>query len=676
MEPLRWLFEIRDAMTSPLRNMTRALRDARGGLREVDASLEPVETGFTGLLMKGARVAKSIMGITFAVVALGRAAMFLGGLGFFKEIPKVFAAFKAGGIRGGFAEGGAALGRMGDTFLDRIGLARSSAGQLGNRLAEAFRNMRPAAVRALKIGAGLAVAGLAAYGLFKGLQSVLSVSLRISTAIADWTRRFGEAVLQARLMRERTTFGLTLLTGSRGAASAVMEEARELSEFLGTDLHETVAGIQDLMVRGFSQRASTSIFQAMADLRAISPRPVDTSRILLAIGQIQQAGRLQGDELNQLAESGLPLDAIRRRMAANLNTTVSELRSLQSAGRISSDVAIRSIMEGISDVTGGPLGEAGREFSFTLPGMLDRLRQTPTRVFDAIAARSDGAFGRVNEMLRELLGLLDTNSAGFQRIIEVGVAGFDMLVEGLRTAWEFGRVFFEGLAEGFGADPGATGADALSEVREALVSLRSNPEALRSIRMIGEAFAAAAITAGVLLRAIAPIVIAFHAAYYQGAATVARISAKFVEMQINAFSWGRDMIAGLVSGIQSGLEMLRSAVATVANTVTGGIAGALEIHSPSRVMMELGEMTGAGFVAGLTASMPELGGVAAPAPELGPGASAAAAAAGGAGGMQVNLNIEVSVQGGDPNAGEAIADQIRAAVVAMFAQLEVEGGVG
>lgn len=62
---------------------------------------------------------------------------------------------------------------------------------------------------------------------------------------------------------------------------------------------------------------------------------------------------------------------------------------------------------------------------------------------------------------------------------------------------------------------------------------------------------------------------------------------------------GKSIIQGLVDGIKNMLGAVGDAVKGIADKVTGGIRKALDINSPSRVMEDMGEYTGAGFAKGI-----------------------------------------------------------------------------
>ncbi|WP_394136856.1 phage tail tape measure protein [Cytobacillus oceanisediminis] len=70
---------------------------------------------------------------------------------------------------------------------------------------------------------------------------------------------------------------------------------------------------------------------------------------------------------------------------------------------------------------------------------------------------------------------------------------------------------------------------------------------------------------------------------------------------IDLFSIGSDIIQGLIDGIVSKVGAVASAIKDVTSAITGKIKSILDIHSPSRVMMELGGYTTEGLEEGILA---------------------------------------------------------------------------
>jgi TP901 family phage tail tape measure protein len=151
------------------------------------------------------------------------------------------------------------------------------------------------------------------------------------------------------------------------------------------------------------------------------------------------------------------------------------------------------------------------------------------------------------------------------------------------------------------------------------------------------------------------------------------------------FNAGANIIQGLVSGITSRIAAVRDAVGEVASSSIGWFKEKLGIHSPSRVFAELGGYVGEGAAQGIAGSsglvrnaalgmaaatlvpmgamalpmggmlpMPDMAGMAAPAPVGG------AAAGGGASTYIINITVQ----------GNAKGDEIGAAVRAEIERLE------
>lgn len=69
---------------------------------------------------------------------------------------------------------------------------------------------------------------------------------------------------------------------------------------------------------------------------------------------------------------------------------------------------------------------------------------------------------------------------------------------------------------------------------------------------------------------------------------------------------GQSIVRGLINGINSMLGSLHAAAQRAANAVTSTVKGALGIHSPSRVMAEVGANIVQGMSMGMAATMPSL----------------------------------------------------------------------
>ena len=69
---------------------------------------------------------------------------------------------------------------------------------------------------------------------------------------------------------------------------------------------------------------------------------------------------------------------------------------------------------------------------------------------------------------------------------------------------------------------------------------------------------------------------------------------------------GRDIISGLINGITERIGALTEKINSVKNTIVGGLKNALQVHSPSKVTMELGTFVTEGLAIGMQAELPTL----------------------------------------------------------------------
>ncbi|STZ55597.1 Phage-related protein [Moraxella lacunata] len=80
---------------------------------------------------------------------------------------------------------------------------------------------------------------------------------------------------------------------------------------------------------------------------------------------------------------------------------------------------------------------------------------------------------------------------------------------------------------------------------------------------------------------------------------VADIVGEFKGLGAKLKQVGMEAIQGLIEGIASKFDAVKRKVGEIANYIPSGMRKILDIHSPSRVMRELGAWAGEGFVLGV-----------------------------------------------------------------------------
>lgn len=123
---------------------------------------------------------------------------------------------------------------------------------------------------------------------------------------------------------------------------------------------------------------------------------------------------------------------------------------------------------------------------------------------------------------------------------------------------------------------------------------------------------------------------------------------------INLFEIGKNIIDGLINGIGSMANAVVDKVKDIGNSITDKVKGILGIHSPSRVMMELGYYTGEGLALGIAGTRETVegateevagGSVAAASSTPSPSLSPARTAGGGQRNINIKVDVPVTIQG-------------------------------
>ena len=174
---------------------------------------------------------------------------------------------------------------------------------------------------------------------------------------------------------ERINKQFLALTGNIDDTNQLLAQVKQFAKETPFDL----VGVADL-AKGFLA-IKTPVDQvlprvkAIADAVALTGGGVDSlDRIQRAIGQIVSTGKLQGDELNQLAEN-LPGLNIRQILADQLTGgNVQELTRLQEAGELSAEAVVNGLITGLA--SDPRLAGASADLAKTLSGRVANLKES------------------------------------------------------------------------------------------------------------------------------------------------------------------------------------------------------------------------------------------------------------------------------------------------------------
>lgn len=308
------------------------------------------------------------------------------------------------------------------------------------------KSTRRLALESERAGPALNFMAKASGRLLGGLASIAVTGVKVAAAFgAIGSALFVKKLVEVANFSQKSATAFTLLTGSAEKGELAMSRARATARELGLSVIDTTKTFQKLIAQQFSLGEAEQLTRMIADLQAIGIEGEATQRVLMAITQIRSKGRLQAEELLQLAEAGVSLQLVYKELEKITGKTTDEIRKLQEAGKISADVALQAIQGAALKKTGGDAaGDAAKAFSqSTLQGAWNRVKSSGEEAFIRIGDAGGGALDRVTRILGGL-------AKRFDMIDGSKFGGFaDMLAESFAVAVKWGERFITGFGEGF-----------------------------------------------------------------------------------------------------------------------------------------------------------------------------------------------------------------------------------
>lgn len=412
--------------------------------------------------------------------------------------------------------------------------------------------------------------GAAGGGILGGLGSIAGGNLlsgAIQTAISGITSAMQSGLsagLEYNKTIENASISFKTLLGSADAAQKHLQLLQQFSESTPFEFPDLIKASQRMQAMGFAADAIVPSLRSIGDaVAAVGGGKAELDGVVMALGQMQTKGKVSAEEMNQLAERGIPAWDM---LAQAIGRTKEETMALSEQGRLRGGRAVEGIVAMMGERFGGQMDEmtrtlAGRESNFqdilnrqlgaATTGTFEELKKGYAKATEGLATEGARVFaGELNSLMtaqaQELQKLLDGISSGqyFKQgaaAITHGRAAADAI-----NRRDLGGAATEGsqaLARGMGMEYGSKGED---QIADFMVKQFSRDGVDRAVF-------------GTLVKGITSALMALESVVHKGGKTV-----------------GEQTGAGIKEGVQDSLQM----------------------RSPSRVMMELGANAAEGFAIG------------------------------------------------------------------------------
>lgn len=205
-------------------------------------------------------------------------------------------------------------------------------------------------------------------------------------------RGLGDATIGFNARLEQARIAFTTLTGSASAANKHIQELMQFAQKTPFDVEGLIQSSQLLQGVGFAARDVIPLLTNVGNVMSALGRGTETfNKVILAITQIQQKGRLMGQEAIQLAEAGISAYEV---VAEYTGKTVAEVRKMGEEGQITSDIFMKAFAQWSQANFGGMMEAQAKTAIGAWQNMSDafkKLASTASQpIFDKLSSSLQG----------------------------------------------------------------------------------------------------------------------------------------------------------------------------------------------------------------------------------------------------------------------------------------------
>jgi tape measure domain-containing protein len=204
-----------------------------------------------------------------------------------------------------------------------------------------------------------------------GAGALVSFGAALTAGITVPLVGLAAASIQAAGSLEQTKIAFGTLLGSAQAAGAYLEELRQFAQRTPFEFNDLTRAAQRMMALGFESSQVLPTLRTIGDaVAAMGGNAAMIDRVTLALGQMSAKGKVSAQEMNQLAEVGIPAWKI---LADTIGISIPEAMKKAEAGAISSAIAIPAILQGMNAKFAGAMEDQSKTLLGSWSNIADRM---------------------------------------------------------------------------------------------------------------------------------------------------------------------------------------------------------------------------------------------------------------------------------------------------------------
>ena len=317
-------------------------------------------------------------------------------------------------------------------------------------------------------------------GMEKVGQQMAGIGAGLTAAVTLPLVGVGAAAVKTAEDLNIAKLSFTTMLGSAEAAEKMLKDLQQFAQTTPFEFPDLVASAKNMKAMGFEASQVIPTLKTVGDTAAALGGGKDViDGITRALGQMQAKGKVSAEEMNQLAERGIPAWKI---LADQIGVSIPQAMKMAEKGAIAASTAVPALLEGMNKAFGGQM----EQMSKTLTGQWSNLKDTLTAALIPIGQALIPALQALMPILQSVTGGIAEIAKYFQQLpgpVQAAIGTIALLAAalgpvllalgGITTAIAAAMPALTGLAGFFGVSVAALApwALAIGAVLAALVAL-------------------------------------------------------------------------------------------------------------------------------------------------------------------------------------------------------------
>ena len=386
-------------------------------------------------------------------------------------------------------------------------------------------------------------------------------------------------------LHERTLETLGALAGGDRAGAATLGMLDAMRSKLGLTRAQLLPMSEELMAMGYQGKGLQEQLTALASVKAIGVDggEAEYSKILK---EVSSSAKVASGALTNLYKTGVSVDDI----SAQMGISTKQLRAGLKGGTIDSKKFADALTNAVTQRGAGALaaqaGELGAQWDILKENFKDMF-VVPKEDLEPFVAG-----------LKDLASIFGKNTASGKTLSTAIHGGLTLILQTATKVLPYIKLGLEYIVIG---------------ALKAYIAIKKFFSGEQGIERLHAAMAVLALVVGVVVVAIGAVaaIVAFNVAVFAAfVAGVLEAISILHQLDDMATTVAVNFINGLIKGIKDGVGLVKNEIGNLGDSMVTTIKDKLGIHSPSKVMMELGGYTAEGFAQGISAGSGDVSGAA------------------------------------------------------------------